>query len=230
MYWQLQMKKRFRIRGICVTIVAEGSEYMGYIIVVLAAYLLGSSSMTYYLGRLKNVDVQSHGSGNLGASNATVTMGWGAGVLVGIHDIGKGVLAVVLARLLFPELVHIGAVAGVACVLGHMFPFYLGFKGGKGLASYLGMMLALDWRVALGVILLLVLVTVMTDFIALGTLSVVIASPVGVGILAQDIILPLILLAASAVMVSKHMDNIQRIRKGTEIGLRSTIKGEHRVK
>lgn len=203
---------------------------MGYILAAVAAYLLGSSSMTYYLGRLKNIDVQSHGSGNLGASNATVTMGWGAGVLVAIHDIGKGVLAVVLARLVFPELANIGAVAGVACVLGHMFPFYLGFKGGKGLASYLGMMLALDWRLALGVMVLLVIVTVVTDFIALGTISVVVVSPVGIGILAQDMILPLILLVATAVMISKHMDNILRIRKGTEIGLRSTIKGEHRVK
>ncbi len=203
---------------------------MGYIIAAIAAYLLGSSSMTYYLGRLKNVDVQKHGSGNLGASNATVTMGWGAGVLVAVHDIGKGVLAVALARLVFPDLAHIGAVAGVACVLGHMFPFYLGFKGGKGLASYLGMTIGLDWRLALGVAVLLVVITLVTDFIALGTLSVVVAVPVGMGVLAQDVILPLILLVASAVMFVKHQDNLHRIRKGTEIGLRSTIKGEHRVK
>lgn len=203
---------------------------MGYVIAVIAAYLLGSSSMTYYLGRLKNVDVQKHGSGNLGASNATVTMGWGAGVLVAIHDIGKGVLAVVLARLVFPDLAHIGAVAGVACVLGHMFPFYLGFRGGKGLASFLGMTIALDWRLALGVAVLLVVITLVTDFIALGTIAVTVAVPVGMGIMAQDVVLPLILLVATAVMIVKHRDNIQRICKGTEIGLRSTIKGEHRVK
>lgn len=203
---------------------------MGHIIACLLGYLMGSSSMTYYLGKLKNIDVRSRGSGNLGASNATVLMGWGAGVLVAVHDIGKGVLAVALSRLLFPELELVGICAGVACVLGHMFPFYLGFRGGKGLASFLGVVLALDWRLALGVALLLVIVTVVTDFIALGTLSVVVAAPVGLGFLTGSVWMPLILLIATVVMVFKHMDNLQRIQKGTEIGLRSTIKGEHRVK
>lgn len=203
---------------------------MGYLIAILAAYLLGSSSMTYYLGKLKNIDVRSQGTGNLGASNATVLMGWGAGVLVAIHDIGKGVLAVVLARLVFPELEFVGEAAGVACVLGHMFPFYLGFKGGKGLASFIGVTAALDIRLALAVVALLVIVTLVTDFIALGTLAVCIAVPIGLGFLTQSIWPPLILLIATVVMIWKHMDNIRRIRSGVEIGLRSTIKGEHRVK
>ena len=70
---------------------------MGYVIVILAAYLMGSSSMAFYLSRLKKVDARKAGSGNLGASSVTVLMGWPAGIAVAVRDIGKGVLAVVLA-------------------------------------------------------------------------------------------------------------------------------------
>ena len=203
---------------------------MGYLIAAAMSYLLGSSSMTWYLGKLKNVDVRGKGTGNLGASNATVLMGWGAGVLVAVHDIGKAILAVVLARWLFPDLAYVGELAGVACVLGHMYPFYLGFRGGKGLASFMGMTIALNIGLAAAAAVLLVLVTVLSDFIALGTTAVVIAVPVGLWLLTGDIWAGVILLAASAVMIAKHLDNFRRILGGTEIGLRSTIKGEHRVK
>lgn len=203
---------------------------MGYVIAILCAYLLGSSSMAFYLSKIKQVDIRSHGSGNLGASNATVLFGWGAGVLVALHDIGKGLAAVLLAKWLFPELEYVGAAAGVACVLGHIFPFYLKFKGGKGLASFIGMMAALDWKVALGIVVLLVVVTLVTDFIALGTISVSIAAPIGMWITTHGVIIPLILAIATVVMLFKHRDNLVRIRNKTEIGLRSTAKGENRVK
>ena len=201
---------------------------MGYLIVILGAYLLGSSSMAFYLSKLTKKDFRTGDSGNLGASNAMVLLGWGAGILVGIHDIGKSFLAVLLANWLFPQLPCIGAVAGVACILGHIFPFYLKFKGGKGLASYIGMMLALDWRVALVVIALLVIVTLVTDYIALGTVTVIIASPVGMGLLGS-LIPALILCAATVVMLFKHKENYRRIRNGTEIGLRGAARGKHRA-
>ena len=173
---------------------------MGYVIAILCAYLLGSSSMAFYLSKIKHVDIRSKGSGNLGASNATVLFGWGAGVLVALHDIGKGLAAVLLAKYFFPELEYVGAAAGVACVLGHIFPFYLKFKGGKGLASFLGMMAALDWRVALGIVVLLVVVTLVTDFIALGTISVSIAAPIGMWFTTHGVMIPLILAIATVVL------------------------------
>lgn len=203
---------------------------MEYFVSILLGYLLGSSSMTYYLGRLKNIDVRNHGTGNLGASNAAVTMGWGAAVLVAVHDIGKAILAVVLARWLFPGVAYLGELAGVACVIGHMFPFYLGFRGGKGLASFIGMTIALDIRVALGAVILLVLVTVISDFIALGTVALTVVVPLALWLVTGDVLVLLALLPATAVMVFKHLDNLKRIAQGKEIGLRSTIKGEHRVK
>lgn len=203
---------------------------MAYFLAALMGYLLGCSNMAYWLGLIKKVDIRSNGSGNLGASNATVLLGWGAGVIVAVHDIGKAVLAVLLAKLLLPEVEYAGAAAGVACVLGHIFPFYLKFKGGKGLASFLGMVAMLNWKVGIAVALLLVVITLVTDFIALGTISVSVASPVGIFLLTGGIVVPLILCIATFVMIFKHVENVQRILNHTEIGLRSTAKGEKRIK
>lgn len=201
---------------------------MGYLISILGAYLLGSVSMAHFLTKRKNIDARNSGTGNLGASNTKVLLGWGPAVLVAVHDIGKGVMAVLAARFLFPDLEHIGAVAGVACVLGHIFPFYLDFRGGKGLATFLGMTAALDWPVALGVALLLVLITLVTDYIALATIAVSIAVPVALLILTGDGVQSLILSVATVVMLFKHWRNLVRIKNGTEIGLRNS--GKNTVK
>lgn len=201
---------------------------MGYLIPILGAYLLGSVSMAYFLTKRKNIDARESGTGNLGASNTRVLLGWGPAVIVGIHDIAKGVVAVLLARFLFPDLPNVGAAAGVACILGHIYPFYLGFRGGKGLATYLGVAAALDWRVAIGVALMLVVITVVTNYIALGTIAVCVAVPVVLGILTGNWIRSLILGIATAVMLVKHWENLVRIQNGTEIGLRES--GKYKVK
>ena len=203
---------------------------MSYLLAALMGYFLGCSNMAYWLSRIKKVDIRKSGSGNLGASNATVLLGWGAGVLVAVHDIGKAVLAVVLAKLLFPDVEAVGAAAGVACVLGHIFPFYLKFKGGKGLASFWGMVLALNWKVALAMLLLGILITVVTDFISLAAMSISVTAPVGIWLLDGGAVVPLILCIATVVMLIKHIENIRRIMNHTEIGLRSTAKGEKRIK
>lgn len=203
---------------------------MGYVLVILAAYLLGSSNMALYISKIKKVDARAGGSGNLGASNAAILMGWGAGVTVAVHDIGKSALAVILARIVFPELPFIGTVAGVASVLGHIFPFYLKFRGGKGFASYLGMTLALNWKLALVVMALVLVVTLMTDYIVMGTTLTIVSVPVYMGIAEHSLLLALMLCIASLVIIYKHRMNYVRIWKGTEIGLRSVAKGKHRVR
>lgn len=202
---------------------------MQYLISVILGYLLGCSSMAYYIGKWKKKDIRTAGSGNLGASNATVLFGWGAGVAVALHDIGKAVLAVFLAKWLFPGLEHGGAAAGVACVLGHIFPFYLGFKGGKGLASYFGMTLALNWKLALLVGAVIVLATLITDYISVGALSSIVVVPAYMAITTQNLLLVAILCVATVVMFLKHWENIVRIVKGQEIGLRRTVKGKDRL-
>ena len=201
---------------------------MGYLTTIFASYLLGSSNLALYLSLLKHVDFRGKGSGNLGASNAAVLMGWPAGIAVGAHDIGKAALAVILARLCWPELDHIGAVAGVSCVLGHIFPFYLKFKGGKGFAAFLGMTLALNWKFALVVMALVVVVTVITDYIVAGTVTSILLVPSYLGYTHRSFVLAGILLIATAVILCKHIENFKRIYHGTEIGLRSTARGENR--
>ena len=202
---------------------------MSYIISILMGYLLGCSNMALYLSKLNGVDIRKGGSGNLGASNVTMQLGWAAGVLTAVHDIGKAVLAVVLARMLFPGVEYVGALAGAASVMGHMFPFYLKFKGGKGFASYLGVILALDWKFALVILILVAVVTIITDYIVAGTTLTILASPVYLGITGGWMV-ALILGVATAVILYKHRMNYVRIYNGTEIGLRSVAKGKHRVK
>ena len=203
---------------------------MGYFAVILVGYLLGSSNLAYWLSRVRHVDMTTKGSKNLGASNATVLLGWRAGVAVAVHDIGKAVIAVLLAKLLFPMLPYAPAAAGVAAVLGHIFPFYLKFRGGKGLASFLGLTLGLNWKLALAVCVILVVVTLVTDYIVLGTVCVTVSMPIGLFLMTGSLIMVLVVCVASAVILYKHRENYVRIWNRTEIGLRVTIKGENKIK
>lgn len=203
---------------------------MQYILVIALSYLLGCSNMAKYIAAVKKVDLSAGGSGNPGASNAVILMGWGAGVLTALHDIGKSALAVVLARLVFPEVPHIGAIAGVASVLGHIYPFWMRFKGGKGFASYLGMTIALNWKFAIVVLLLVGIVTLVTDYIVAATTTTIVIVPIWMGISSHSLILPLILLIATAVIAWKHKDNYVRMYKGTEIRFRKAGRGDYRVK
>ena len=201
---------------------------MGYFIASLLGYLLGCSNLAYYISRAAKRDIRQSGTGNLGASNATVLFGWKAGVAVALHDAGKALLAVILAKLLFPDLENAGAAAGVAAVLGHIYPFYLKFKGGKGTASFVGLTLALNWRLALAVLVILVLATVITDYIVIGTFSVIVTVPTYIGLFAHNLVLMAIVCIASFAIFWKHRENIGRMIRKEEIGLRSTIRGDKR--
>ena len=203
---------------------------MQYILVIILSYILGSSNMAKYIAAIKKVDLSAGGSGNPGASNAVILMGWGAGVLTALHDIGKSALAVVLARLVFPDAPYIGAVAGIAAVLGHIFPFWMKFKGGKGFASYLGMTIALNWKFAIVVLLLVAVVTLITDYIVAATTNTIILVPIWMGLSAGSWLLFLILLSGSLVIAWKHRENYVRMYNGTEIRFRKAGRGDYRVK
>ena len=202
---------------------------MAYILAILGGYLLGCSNMAYWLAKGRGVDLRSGGSGNLGASNAVTMMGWKAGVITALHDGAKAFLAVLLFRFVFRDVEAIGTVAGVAAILGHIYPFYLKFKGGKGLASYVGLLVALNWKLAIALFVVLAIATVVTDYIVVGTVLVVLIAPIFYAV-SGDVTTALILAAASLLMIWKHRINYVRIYKGTEVGLRSAARGEHRVK
>ena len=202
---------------------------MAYILAILGGYLMGCSNMAYWLAKGRGVDLRSGGSGNLGASNAVTMMGWKAGVITALHDGAKAFLAVLLFRFVFRDVEAIGTVAGVAAVYGHIFPFYLKFKGGKGLASYVGLLVALNWKLAIALFVVLAIATVVTDYIVVGTVLVVLIAPIFYAF-SGYMTTALILAAASLLMIWKHRINYVRIYKGTEVGLRSAARGEHRVK
>lgn len=195
-----------------------------YVLCALTGYFLGCHNLAHILSRRRGFDIRSVGSNNPGASNTVITMGWKAGIMVGIHDAAKAFLPAVLAKLLFPQLTLIAAVVGVAAVLGHIFPVTLRFRGGKGFAPYIGMTLALNWKFALVIMVVIVLITLITDYIALGTFTTVISFPVYSVLAAHHYRMALIIAVASAVVIYRHRENIVRIANGTEIGLRNVRK------
>lgn len=202
---------------------------MAYLLSALIGYLLGSSNMATYLAAFKGVNLRAGGSGNPGASNAMLLMGWRAGLLVGLHDIGKAAASVLLCAWLFPDAALAGAVAGIASVMGHMFPFYLRFHGGKGFAPYMGMVLALHWKFAIVLMLAVILVTLTTDYIVLGTMTTVVSFPLYAA-WTDSLLVGFLLALLSSVIIYKHRMNLLHIYQGTEIGFRSANRGDHRVK
>src|SRR5215813_7994932 len=117
---------------------------MDYALALLIGYLLGSIPSGYLVGRAKGIDIRQHGSGNIGSTNVLRTLGKGPGYFVFACDALKGVAAVLFAKKFFPATGDLGAIgAAVACILGHNFTPWLGFKGGKGMATSLGVLIGL---------------------------------------------------------------------------------------
>lgn len=191
---------------------------------ILIGYLLGCSNMAFFIGKIKGIDLRSGGSRNLGASNAFIMLGIPYAILVGAHDIGKAFLAVWLAKNICvwnfgTEIPYVGLLAGLACVYGHIFPFYLKFKGGKGTAAFVGMSFASHWMLGVTAVLLILICTLVTRYIVVGTAATILAIPIASGFLLHSRFVPFIFFCATAVIAFKHRKNFIRIYKGTEIPL-----------
>ena len=117
---------------------------MKILLCILIGYLIGSLNPAALLSKLKKKDLRKQGTGNLGATNTMIVLGKGYGALVMLFDVAKAFASVKLAQLLFADLAVAGILAGSAAVIGHIYPFYLKFQGGKGLAAFGGMILAVD--------------------------------------------------------------------------------------
>ena len=198
--------------------------YIVYIFAILIAYMVGSISTSLIVSKAKNKDLRSGGSKNLGASNTTLFMGWKYGVLVGVCDILKGTLVVLLAKWIFPEYTYLPFCVATAAVLGHIFPFYLKGKGGKGFATYMGIILGLDWRFFIIIGISVILITLITDYIALGTFTVVTTFPIWLFFMNPVKWAFLIPIIASLIIIIKHLENIKRMIKKEELGLRASFK------
>jgi len=196
---------------------------MTYGIAALMGYLLGCSNLAFFLARARGFDIRGQGSNNAGASNATITMGLKVGVLVALHDILKATLAALLAAWLLPDVPYIGLVAGVCAVLGHIFPFYLKGRGGKGFASFMGMVLALDWKFFLILAVLCLIVAFLTDYIIAATMTAIIVFPLRLICLATPWLPTALVLMLSAVIIYKHIPNFIRVGRGEELHLRASL-------
>jgi glycerol-3-phosphate acyltransferase PlsY len=199
------------------------------LLAALAAYLIGSISFAVVVSRLLGLpDPRTYGSGNPGATNVLRTGRRAAALATLIGDTAKGAAAVLLMRWLAPDLgLGEGAIAAVAVAafVGHLYPVYFRFRGGKGVATAFGLLLALDARLALGALLVFLIVTVATRYVSLASiLAAVAAAALGPWLLGWG---PLALGVAlmAALIVWRHRSNLQRLLAGQEnkVGLRKPM-------
>jgi len=185
------------------------------VILIIAAYLMGSLSSAIIYCRLRGLpDPRTIGSGNPGVTNILRMDGKFAAFCVLVGDVLKGVIPVLLAKLfeLNPWLIGLTA---CAVLLGHLYPVFFRFQGGKGVATAAGICLALNWPFGLAVIFIWLLVVIVTRTSSLGALAAAAAAPVLAYILIDWEVASLIL-AISALLIWRHQPNIERIRAGTE--------------
>ena len=162
-------------------------------------------------------------SKSAGTSNAVITLGLKYGTLVGVLDILKGAVPVLILRLIFPDNDIIWFVGGLSAVIGHIYPIHLGFHGGKGTATFGGLLFAVAPVYALGLLIIFAILTVALDYIAVSTLLVIIVVPIAMYFQHYSYIS--IVLVSLYVILSfyKHFNNYVRIYKKQEVGLRATF-------
>lgn len=179
------------------------------IIVIIAAYFIGSISPAILLSKAKCIDIKKEGSGNAGTTNVLRVLGKKAALITLICDILKGAV---------PTL--IGMIFGVECwcaifaFIGHIWPVYYKFRGGKGAATAVGAVLALDWRIALLCLLVAAIFLLVSRRMSVGTLVAAVEFPILAAFLHPDILTPALVIAAIVIM--KHKSNIERLIKGEE--------------
>ena len=186
-------------------------------------YTLGTISPSALIALCKRTDLRAKNTGNLGASNTMLTFGKGWGILVLLVDMGKGALASVLASLLFPLSSTAGLLAGGASVVGHVYPFYLKFKGGKGLAPFLGMILAYD-PLVFGILLVLsAVLALLLNYTAYMPLCLGVLFPVAVLIRSATLPSALIALIVGALIILTHRRNIAKAFRKSDSTVRQYL-------
>lgn len=199
------------------------------VIALVIGYLLGGLQTAILYSRMKGMDIREHGSGNAGATNTLRVLGKKAAAIVFMGDILKAVLAVIIAKLLFKEDSIVAALyAGVGAIIGHSYPLFFKFKGGKGIAVTVGAIYFIDIRVALIASVLFLVCVFITRIVSLSSLLLTASVPVSLYFFyRQEIqILEIVLLGIviAGITAYRHKENIRRLLKGTESKL-GTKKG-----
>lgn len=205
---------------------------MERLICVMIGYVFGLFQTGYIYGKMHNIDIRKQGSGNAGTTNALRTMGWKAGLVTFLGDCFKCVFAVVVVHLLYGKthadmILLLAMYAGMGAVLGHNYPFYLKFKGGKGIAATAGLLVSTTnvWMVLICLMAFVAIVGI-TRYVSLGSLAVVIIYLVEVVVYGQmggfgvaaNYLWEMYAIAAFLMLSAffKHRANIQRLLSGTE--------------
>lgn len=186
------------------------------VIWIAAAYLLGSIPTGLLLGKIYGIDVRKEGSGNIGATNLYRTVGRKVGVITLIFDCLKGMLPVLIAWKLAPGNPSLQAWVGLAAFCGHVFSIFLLFKGGKGVATALGVYLALAPVAVLGAIAVFLLMVAIWRYISLGSIAAAAVLPVIVLFRPHSKELLISTAIISTVVILKHHTNIRRLFDGSE--------------
>ena len=209
------------------------------IICLAVGYLFGLLQTGYFVGLIKHRDIRNYGSGNSGTTNAIRVLGRKAGAVVFVGDILKAFLACLLIKWgsaefnLSTDTLVLMVYAGLGVVLGHNFPFYLHFKGGKGIASSWGIALAIDWRMALVAMLIFGGTMLITKYVSIGSLLglfsfavmwVVLLLTDGITITAGQIEATVLLFIVIVLGVVRHKANIKRLLSGTENKIGQRVK------
>lgn len=189
---------------------------------MIIGYMFGCINLSYLLSKIKGFDIRNVGSGNAGASNVVIVIGKKAGAFIALFDIFKAFLAVCIARAIFPNAMvedvnFAGVIAGVFTIIGHIAPFYMGFKGGKGLASLGGTILALDAKMFVMLLILAIIIAVITDYICFVPLVISVVFPVSYSVVNHTWVPGAIFSVAVVLIWYRHMINLQRIKNGTEL-------------
>lgn len=204
---------------------------------IVAGYFMGNLMASYFVAKwVMGYDIRQHGTGNAGGSNSFMLMGWKNGLIVGVVDNLKAFIAVYIIRILYtnhPDLPLLMIIAGSMAVIGHIFPFFMSFKGGKGVACFMGMCLGVDGMIGLYVILIIMGLTILTDYVALASIIGYIAFPLFVAFWPEiffnnpaqtyDPYIVSLALIVSTIGIWKHQNNISNMINRKETGLRSVL-------
>ena len=210
-----------------------------YLIIAVISYFLGSFNFSIILSKtLEKRDIRESGSGNAGATNMLRTYGKHLAMLTMLGDILKVALAIWIAFMILDAPMNMifkivddaqtaetiilhKEFAGFFCVLGHIFPLYFKFKGGKGVATCAGMVILVDWRIALILFVIFVITIAVSKMISLGSVIIAILYPVLIAVFYKDLVLILIAVLFASIVIIAHRQNIKRIFNGTENKLSS---------
>lgn len=184
-------------------------------ILLACGYILGSIPFGLLIGRIKGIDIRKEGSGNIGATNVQRTLGWMPAAFSFLLDFVKGFVPVILAVIFGLELWQAAAI-GASVVIGHCWSIFLLFKGGKGISTTFAVVVALDWRIGLGCLVLWLIILLLSRYVSLA--SIIAASVMPFGFLVVTFNLPLfgILVIVAAIAILKHSENMKRLAAGNE--------------